>query len=146
MNAKKRENYYQLIIEELRRILEDHGESKEEMVNLGNLSETDLSDRAVMDNIRMSLMQIETKRSIKLRHIYDALDKLMRRTYGKCEHCGKSIPESRLKILPFTPYCINCQEDLEKSSKYTTNPQRGYKPKMKVEGEEWDQWFGDNDE
>lgn len=36
--------------------------------------------------------------------------------YGKCEICNRSIPITRLKALPFTPYCVTCQRLHEEDS------------------------------
>jgi DnaK suppressor protein len=29
-------------------------------------------------------------------------------SYGKCEDCGKKIPESRLQVIPYTTVCVQC--------------------------------------
>lgn len=49
----------------------------------------------------------------KLRRIADALDRLSQASYGICEECGAKISEKRLKVVPFTAYCLECQEALE---------------------------------
>ena len=42
-----------------------------------------------------------------------ALERLREGTFGECLHCGKPIGEKRLDALPWTPYCIECQEKVE---------------------------------
>ncbi len=43
-----------------------------------------------------------------------AIDEAMKRvedgTYGNCQQCNKPIPRTRLKALPYTELCINCQK------------------------------------
>ncbi|MDP3804356.1 MAG: TraR/DksA C4-type zinc finger protein [Candidatus Omnitrophota bacterium] len=43
-----------------------------------------------------------------------AIDEAMKRitegTYGNCLQCGKAIPKKRLKALPYTEMCIECQK------------------------------------
>lgn len=43
-----------------------------------------------------------------------AIDEAMKRvddgTYGNCQQCNKSIPKTRLKALPYTALCIDCQK------------------------------------
>lgn len=39
-----------------------------------------------------------------------AIEKLQNGTYGKCEKCGKKIPESRLSAQPYARLCIQDQE------------------------------------
>jgi DnaK suppressor protein len=37
-----------------------------------------------------------------------ALERIAEGSYGKCENCGKRIPESRLEALPYTAVCVQC--------------------------------------
>ena len=48
-----------------------------------------------------------------IRDIDAALKKIKEKTFGVCETCGKKIRFSRLKVLPYAPYCLNCQEKNE---------------------------------
>lgn len=45
----------------------------------------------------------------ELREIDEALERLEKRTYGICESCSKPIPKSRLKIIPYARFCIECK-------------------------------------
>ncbi len=45
----------------------------------------------------------------KLRAMDFALNLLERGRYGICTECGDEIPLERLKALPFTAYCVDCQ-------------------------------------
>ncbi len=62
--------------------------------NLGLAS----NDREVLHRVEVALKRIEDK------------------TYGLCLECKKSIPQARLKAIPYTETCLKCQERLEKSS------------------------------
>lgn len=46
-----------------------------------------------------------------------SIDEAMKRiedgTYGSCLQCGKAIPKKRLKALPHTELCIECQKASE---------------------------------
>jgi RNA polymerase-binding transcription factor DksA len=44
----------------------------------------------------------------EIREIRLALRRIERGDYGKCESCGKAIPQERLDALPWTAYCIGC--------------------------------------
>jgi DnaK suppressor protein len=37
-----------------------------------------------------------------------ALERIAEGSYGKCEECGKKIPESRLEAIPYTAVCVQC--------------------------------------
>ena len=40
--------------------------------------------------------------------VIEALRRLDEGLYGVCESCGRSIPEERLEVLPFTAVCVDC--------------------------------------
>ncbi len=42
--------------------------------------------------------------------IKKALERLETGEYGECESCGNRIEPERLKIMPETPYCIQCSK------------------------------------
>lgn len=44
------------------------------------------------------------------RDIALALTRLENRTFGECVHCGAPISQRRLEAVPWTPFCIRCQE------------------------------------
>lgn len=37
-----------------------------------------------------------------------ALERIDEGTYGTCEICGKSIPLTRLGVLPYATFCVDC--------------------------------------
>jgi len=49
-----------------------------------------------------------------LTEIEEALGRIEKNQYGKCEKCGKNISIERLKALPFSRLCIKCQSGAEK--------------------------------
>ena len=53
--------------------------------------------------------QLAALESRELAQIEQAILLMRDGKYGKCEHCGCSIPIARLKALPYTPYCVACQ-------------------------------------
>jgi len=44
-----------------------------------------------------------------------ALERLEEGTYGRCEGCGRPIPEARLRAVPWTAHCLECQRTLEEA-------------------------------
>ena len=51
--------------------------------------------------------------STQLEQVNKALEKVEAGTYGKCERCGKDIPEARLEAKPFAIYDVACEEIIE---------------------------------
>ncbi len=45
--------------------------------------------------------------------IDEALKRIQDNSYGNCTQCGKSISKKRLKALPYTDLCIDCQKKNE---------------------------------
>jgi DnaK suppressor protein len=52
-----------------------------------------------------------------LKQIDQALARVDEGSYGICEECGEKIDKKRLEILPFTPYCIQCQSRMEEENR-----------------------------
>ena len=48
--------------------------------------------------------------SIALRNVKGALARVADGTYGVCLHCDEDIKPKRLDAVPWTKYCIKCQE------------------------------------
>jgi DnaK suppressor protein len=51
-----------------------------------------------------------------LEEITDALVRVERGTFGKCEECGSAIPKARLQTLPYARYCVPCARTMQKGS------------------------------
>jgi DnaK suppressor protein len=45
-----------------------------------------------------------------LRNVRAALRRINDGTFGVCVHCEEDINPKRLNAVPWTPYCIRCQE------------------------------------
>ena len=57
----------------------------------------------------------------KVREIDNALLKIKEGTYGVCDECGEPISKKRLKIIPYSNLCINCQSRAEEEEKKRMN-------------------------
>lgn len=75
----------------------------------------DSADAAVdtaNDEINSQLAELESR---ELEQIENALKRIERGTYGRCELCNHKISEARLNALPYTSTCIDCQRESERS-------------------------------
>jgi DnaK suppressor protein len=50
------------------------------------------------------------RESSLLRNVRAALARIADGSYGICMHCEEEIKPKRLEAVPWTPYCIRCQE------------------------------------
>ena len=61
----------------------------------------------------LSLMQNQEQ---ALTEIGDALERIRRGTFGKCEECSAAIPKGRLEALPYARHCVACARKLQQPS------------------------------
>jgi DnaK suppressor protein len=54
--------------------------------------------------------------SITLRNVQRALRRVDAGNFGVCQHCEEDISSKRLAAIPWTPYCVKCQELADRSS------------------------------
>ena len=59
----------------------------------------------------LGLIESEEER---LREIHEALARIPAGTYGGCEGCAKAITRTRLRAIPWTRHCIECQRASER--------------------------------
>ncbi len=76
----------------------------------------DVADQAVSSYEKEILFTRGTHEHGQLRRIQQALARLEDGSYGVCQRCEQTIGEKRLEALPWTPYCIACQEELERNA------------------------------
>jgi RNA polymerase-binding transcription factor DksA len=53
----------------------------------------------------------------KIKTINSALKRIYEKTYGICEICGTFIQDTRLKIIPYARFCIECKTKEEKKKR-----------------------------
>jgi len=49
-----------------------------------------------------------------LRQILRALSRIENGTFGTCVHCDEEISRKRLAAVPWTPFCLACQEAVDR--------------------------------
>ena len=54
--------------------------------------------------------------------VKDALTQIETGKYGLCRNCGKEIKDSRLEVVPYTSFCINCQAAREEREHVQDRP------------------------
>jgi len=50
-----------------------------------------------------------------LRNVRAALRRIEEGTFGTCVHCEEEISIKRVNAVPWTPYCIACQEQADRA-------------------------------
>tara|TARA_Y100001970_G_scaffold221513_1_gene272260 strand:- start:1718 stop:2230 length:513 start_codon:yes stop_codon:yes gene_type:complete len=73
----------------------------------------DFYDNASNDRERDLSLSLNQRDRQKLVMIDDALKRISSGSYGICPYCKDPIDENRLKVMPFTRYCLSCMEEEE---------------------------------
>ena len=74
----------------------------------------DLADKAANSYTKEFLFgQTHNDRSL-LQLVDDALARIKNSSFGECISCNEELQQKRLEAVPWTRYCINCQEKKEK--------------------------------
>jgi len=74
----------------------------------------DLADKAASAYSKELNFSLSDGERNLLMLIEEAFNRLKDDSYGKCTNCGNTIGDKRLQAVPWTPYCIDCQELQEK--------------------------------
>jgi DnaK suppressor protein len=73
----------------------------------------DVADQAVASYQKEFLFSQGTSGHAQMLQVRQALERLKDGSFGECQNCGETIGTKRLEALPWTPYCITCQEKVE---------------------------------
>jgi DnaK suppressor protein len=73
----------------------------------------DISDEASRTYARQVILNLGEKEREELRLVEVALSKMEENKYGICDSCEGKIPEGRLEAVPYTRYCVQCQNKKE---------------------------------
>jgi DnaK suppressor protein len=74
----------------------------------------DIADRAASSYTKEFLFSQSNNDRQLLQMVETALARIREGAFGECVSCGNEINAKRLEAVPWTRYCIECQEKLEK--------------------------------
>ncbi len=94
------------------KISETYNESKEVESGIAQ----DVVDKAESSYTKEFLLSLSNAEREQLLLIDDALKRIDKKELGICQRCGKDINKKRLDAVPWTSYCIDCQEIEEEES------------------------------
>ncbi len=94
------------------KISETYNESKEVESGIAQ----DVVDKAESSYTKEFLLSLSNAEREQLLLIDDALKRIDKKEIGICQRCGKDINKKRLDVVPWTSYCIDCQEIEEEES------------------------------
>src|SRR5919108_4709887 len=74
----------------------------------------DIADKAANSYNKEFLFHQSSSERQLLQMVENALDRIRQGNFGQCISCGEDINPKRLEAVPWTRFCIACQEKLEK--------------------------------
>lgn len=116
LSKKEKEEFRKLLLERknsiIRKLSQFYHESKEIEIDTA----LDVADKAETSYTKEFLLGLTDSEREQLQLIDQALDRLEKGEYGLCQVCHREIGKKRLQIIPWTPYCIDCQEKIERGA------------------------------
>jgi DnaK suppressor protein len=112
---KKVLEQFKKTLEERQHLLRESVSRTEQDGRTADVSDSaqDIADRASSSYQKEFLFhQSNTDRQL-LNMVDGALDRIRKGCYGECIACGNEINSKRLQAVPWTRYCISCQEKQE---------------------------------
>ena len=94
-------------------ILQSLSRHEHETPSLDVDSSQDSANRCLTSLSKESLFERTSKRRTLLRLIESALRRIVDCSFGVCVACGDDIQGRRLEALPWTQFCLRCQEAIE---------------------------------
>ncbi len=73
----------------------------------------DIADKAANSYTKEFLFHQSHNDRQLLQRVEEALGRIREGTYGECINCGNELNAKRLEAVPWTRYCIACQEKVE---------------------------------
>jgi len=117
MNKKERDEFRRLLAVKkesiIRKLSATITESKEMESNVAQ----DVVDKAETSYTKEFLLSLSDAEREQLLLIDEALKRLEHNEFGLCQLCHQDIGAKRLEAIPWTPYCIDCQEKAEEELK-----------------------------
>jgi RNA polymerase-binding transcription factor len=104
---KRLEERQQVLRKTVSRTVQDGRSADEEAAQ-------DIADKAANSYTKEFLFHQSTSERQLLQLVEEALTRIREGTFGECINCGNEVNAKRLEAVPWTRYCIACQEKAEK--------------------------------
>ena len=77
----------------------------------------ELGDFCIESAAREYLFERVSQQRRLLNRIESSLERIRSGTFGECIACGEQIPRKRLDAMPWTEYCLQCQDERERMTR-----------------------------
>lgn len=98
------------LLTQRRNLFRQAAQTEDELLWLETDVESELQERGQGERMVQLLDRLDERMKAEIEGIDRALVKLGTAQYGRCEQCGKDIPQSRLEALPAAAMCMACAQ------------------------------------
>jgi DnaK suppressor protein len=113
MNKKNLANFKKILLQKRTELLNKTANTQRDVDTELDTNVGDEIDTASQNSEKEMFFELAANDKITLSAVNDALVKIEKGSYGQCECCNCVIPMKRLQAIPWTRYCIKCQEEAE---------------------------------
>jgi DnaK suppressor protein len=113
MDARTRAELTQALRRQRAALLKEFFGAEADLHSIAEDREAELEERAHEAYAARTLVGLEDRSLREVEAIHAALQRIIDRTYGWCEDCGRPIPVARLRAVPTTTSCVECARDEE---------------------------------
>lgn len=114
MRTKRIDAIRTRLMQERETLLLDLRQKNADAAAMGDTGVPDPGDASMNDFLSDFLHLLGDSQRERIMMIDEALRRLEEGVYGMCENCGEAIPIERLEVQPYTPFCVECKELLER--------------------------------
>ncbi len=104
------EGYRAKLLAQRRKLFRRAAQTEGDLLALETDVEREAEERGQNERLVQLLDRLDARAKREIEAIDRALTKIETGAYGRCERCGKGIPEARLQALPMTTTCLVCGE------------------------------------
>ena len=101
------------LLTQRRDLFRQAAQTEEELLWFQSDIESEVEERGQEENMVRLLDRLDGRAKAEIEAVDRALFKLGTARYGKCEQCGKDIPQPRLEALPAAALCMTCAQARE---------------------------------
>ncbi|HVB54990.1 MAG TPA: TraR/DksA family transcriptional regulator [Candidatus Acidoferrales bacterium] len=113
MDKKRLEYYKKKLVTRRAELLRGIARTEQEGREADEDPTVDLADKAANSYTKEFLFgQTHNDRSL-LQLVDAALERIREETFGQCASCHEELQQKRLEAVPWTQYCVSCQEKKE---------------------------------
>ena len=94
--------------------------TEEEQEGLAEDRPPELGDFCIESTAREYVFERLSQQRRLLNRIERSLERMHCGTFGECISCGEEISRKRLNAMPWTEYCLDCQDERERMTRLSS--------------------------